>query len=69
MEDPSCYAQIISLQVLFLKFFMFKVEKISIFLIFHFFEVPAEYEFSTILSCIGLGFFPSKAYTSGYWIR
>ena len=57
MEDPSGYAQIISLQVVFLEFFMFKVEKIRIFLIFYFFEVHAEYEFSTILSCIGMGFF------------
>ena len=45
MEDPSGYAQIIRLQVLFLEVFMFKVEKVRIFLIFHFFEVHAEYEF------------------------
>ena len=60
MEDASSYAQIISLQVVFLDFFMFKVGKIRIFLIVHFFEVQAEHEFSTILSCIDLGFFLIK---------
>ena len=57
MEDPSGYAQVVSLQVPFLEIFMFKVEKIMIFVIFDFFKVHAEYEFCTILSCIGLGFF------------
>ena len=65
MAEPSGYAQIISLQVAFLEL---KVTKIKIFLIFHFFEVHAEHEFSTILSCIDLIFFPDQAYTSGYWI-
>ena len=65
MAEPSGYAQIIGLQVAFLEL---KATKIKIFLIFHFFEVHAEHEFSTILSCIGLIFFPDQAYTSGYWI-
>ena len=60
IEDPSGYAQIISLQVVFKEFFMFKVEKIRIFVIFHFFEVYAKHEFSAILSCIALVFFLIK---------
>ena len=39
---------------------MFKVGKIRIFLIFHFFEAHAEHEFSTFLSCHGLVFFLIK---------